>query len=79
MLFYDRIDMAVITFKSVDCHIIHDISKPEAITLKFSTLRSWVFTKIYIKEIIIKSRVYNYYFDNLIKSKKLETKNILIN
>lgn len=59
--------MTIITFKSVDYYIIHDISKPEAITLKFSTLRSWVFTKIYIKEIIIKNRVYSYYFDSLLK------------
>ena len=27
----------------------------------------------------IKNRVYDYYFDNLIKAKKLETKRILIN
>ena len=33
---------------------------------------------MHIKEISIKNRVYNYYFDNLIKAKKLETKNILI-
>ena len=31
-----------------------------------------------IKEINIKNRVCNYYFDNLINGKKLETKNILI-
>ena len=34
--------------------------------------------KIHIKEINIKNRVYCYYFDNLIRAKKLETKNILI-
>ena len=33
---------------------------------------------MYIKEINIKNRVYNYYFDNLIKARKVETKNILI-
>ena len=30
--------------------------------------------KMHIKEINIKSRVCNYYFDNLIKAKKVETK-----
>ena len=33
---------------------------------------------MHINEINIKNRVYNYYFDNLIKGKELETKNILI-
>ena len=31
------------------------------------------------KKITIKSQVYNYYFDNSVKVKKFETKNILIN
>ena len=30
--------------------------------------------KIYAKEINIENRAYNYYFDNLVKAKKLETK-----
>ena len=34
---------------------------------------------MHVKEIAIKNRVYNYYFDNLIKVIKLGTKNILIN
>ena len=33
---------------------------------------------MHIKEINIKNRVYNYYFDNLVEAKKLETQNILI-
>ena len=33
---------------------------------------------MHIKEINIENRVYNYYFHNLIKAKKLETKNIFI-
>ena len=33
---------------------------------------------MHIKEMNIKNRVYNYHFDNLIKKKKLEAKNILI-
>ena len=35
--------------------------------------------KMQIQEISIKNWVYNYYFDNLVKTKKLKTKNILIN
>ena len=31
-----------------------------------------------IKEISVKNQVFNYYFDNLIKAKKLKTKAILI-
>ena len=34
--------------------------------------------KMHVKEVNIKNRVYNYYFDNLVKAKKLETKNLLI-
>ena len=34
---------------------------------------------MYIKEINIKNRVYNYFFGNLVRAKKLETKDILIN
>ena len=34
---------------------------------------------MYIIEINIKNRLYNYYFDHLIKTKNLETKNNLIN
>ena len=34
--------------------------------------------KVHINEINIKNRVYNYYFDNLIKAKNVETKNISI-
>ena len=35
--------------------------------------------KMHANEINIKNRVYNYYFDNFIKAKLLETKDILIN
>ena len=34
--------------------------------------------KIHIKEINIKNQLYNYYFDNLIKAKKIENKITLI-
>ena len=34
---------------------------------------------MHIKEFDIKNLRYNYYFQNLIKVKKLETKNILVN
>ena len=33
---------------------------------------------VYVKEINVKNRVYNYYFHHLVEAKKLETKNILI-
>ena len=33
---------------------------------------------MYVKEINIKNLVYNHYFDNLIKAKILEIKNILM-
>ena len=33
---------------------------------------------MHMQDISIKNRVYNYYFNNLVKVKKLETKNILI-
>ena len=33
---------------------------------------------MHVKEITVKNRVWNYYCDNLVKEKKLETKNILI-
>ena len=32
--------------------------------------------EMYVKEINIKNRVYKYYFDNLIRAGKIETKNI---
>ena len=35
--------------------------------------------KMHAKEINIKSQVCRYYFNNLVKARKLETKNILIN
>ena len=34
--------------------------------------------QMHIKEISIENRVYNYYFDHLIKAKELETESILI-
>ena len=44
----------------------------------FLTMIVGVSKKIHIQDVNIKSRVYNYYFDNLVKVKKLETTNILI-
>ena len=34
--------------------------------------------KMHVKEISIENRAYNYYFDKLIKAKKIETKIILM-
>ena len=47
---------------------VHNISKSDKIHL----LENSVFIyKMHINEINIKYRVYNYYFDNLVKAKKL--------
>ena len=72
-------NIIIIAVKAVDhpC-LIHGISKSKAIHL----LENYVFGDCghikRIKGINIKNRVYNY-FDDLIKAKELETKNILIN
>ena len=34
--------------------------------------------KMHINEINVKNKVHNYYYENLVKGKKLKTKNILI-
>ena len=63
-------NIAIITVKGV-------INKYEAIHL----LANFVLDEMNIKEINIErnqNRVYNYYFDYLIKVKKTETKNTLI-
>ena len=63
-------NIAIITVKGV-------ISTYEAIHL----LANFVLDEMNIKEINIErnqNRVYNYYFDYLIKVKKIETKNTLI-
>ena len=63
-------NIAIITVKGV-------ISKYEAIHL----LANFVLDEMNIKEINIErnqNRVYNYYFDYLIKVKKIETKNTFI-
>ena len=73
-------DIVIITVKAVEYHcIICDISKCEATNLlEILYFMIVCVYKIHIKEIIIKNRVYNYYFDSLIKTKELETKIILI-
>ena len=75
-------DIAIITVKNVEyCSIVHDIKKFKVINL----LKNYVIEncghiqKMHILEINIKDRVYNYHFDNLVKAKNLETKNVLIN
>ena len=71
----------MITIKVVDyCCIIHEIIKSEPIYFwGVSVLndRGYIY-KMQIKEINIKRGVHKYYFDNLIKAKNLESKNILI-
>ena len=72
MLYININDIPIVIVKNVDyCCIDYDISKSEVINLlkKFSTWKSLIHMKMQIKEINIKNRVYNYYFDNLIKAK----------
>ena len=74
-------DIAIITVKGADYHcIILDISKSDATNLlENSCLMILDIYKMHFKEINIKNRVYNSYFDNLIKAKNLETKTTLTN
>ena len=74
-------DIAFISVKNVDYYwIIHAISKSEAINL----LKNYVLGNLgYIwkcisKKSILKIWVYRYYFDDLMKAKKLETKNKIL-
>ena len=71
-------DIAIITVKGVDyCCIIHDLSKSGANNLLKSLCLIIVDVyKICFKEIKIKNLVYSYFFDNLIKAKNIENKNI---
>ena len=72
MLYININDIPIVIVKNVDyCCFDYDISKSEVINLlkKFSTWKSLIHMKMQIKEINIKNRVYNYYFDNLIKAK----------
>ena len=80
MLCLNISNIAVITIKGVDyCHIIHDISKCDKINfLEYFVLDDLGIYKMNIKESNIKSIVYSYYFDNLIRANKIETENILI-
>ena len=45
---------------------------------KLCAWSSWVFLKMHINEINIKTQVCDFYFNNSIEAKKLETKNILV-
>ena len=76
MLCFNLSDIVITSVKSVDYHCI---------TMTLANLKQFIYWKIlylmvmgiykmHIKEINIKSRVCNYYFDNLIKAKKVETK-----
>ena len=73
-------DIAIVTVKNVDYHlIIHDISKSDAIhLLKNSAFDDCSIYKMDANKINDKNKLYNYYFDNLVKAKKLQTKSILI-
>ena len=73
--------IAIIAIKGIDCRrIIHNISKSDAANLlENSVLVLGIYKKMHINEINIKNRFSKCYFDNSIKAKNLETKNILIN
>ena len=71
-------DIAFISVKNVDyCCIIHGISKSERINLlKNYVLGNFGYIwKCISKKSILKIWVYRYYFDDLMKAKKLEAKN----
>ena len=73
--------LLIITVKEADYFcIINGTCKSDAVhLLEFSMLDDCGYMyKMDIKDINIKNRVYSYYFDNLIKAKKSETKKILI-
>ena len=80
MLCLNLSDIAIITVKNIDYRLFF---------MKLANLKQFIFQKImYLKtvgiykmhsnKISIKNRVHNYHFDNLVRAKKLETKNILI-
>ena len=79
MLCFNTSDIAIITVKNAGYQMIHEISKFDAIHFLWNSVwKSWMYIKCISKKSILK-RVCNCYFDNLIKTKKIETKNILIN
>ena len=75
-------NITIVTVKGAYyCGTIHAISKFDASHLFIKKFSAW-WLCVYIKCTPLKSileRVYDYYFDNLIKTKKIEIKNILIN
>ena len=76
MLCLNLSSISITNVKGVEyCCIIQDISKSEGIHLLLVIVG---IHKIHVKEVNIKNRVYNYYFEHLVKTKKLESKNILI-
>ena len=81
MLCLNNSNITIITVKEVDCGcIIYDTNKYDAINWLENFMlddRGHMYN-IYQRNQYQKYRVYNYYFDNLNKVNKLETKNILI-
>ena len=80
MMCLDISNIIVIAVKFADYRcIIHYISKSDATELlEILCLMIVHIYDMHIKRINLKNRFYNYCFDNLIKGRKLETKNILI-
>ena len=79
ILCFSIIDISIILAQEVDYRCIdHGVSTSKEVHLLESFVLDDRIYKMYPKEINIKNRFYSYYFDNLIKRKKLETKIILI-
>ena len=80
MLRLKRNNITIITVKGIDYRcIIHDISISDVIhLLENSVLHDCRYIKMHFKELNIKNRIYNYYFGYLIKTKKIDTKDVLV-
>ena len=79
MHYVDISNIAIITVKGTEyCCITYEIKKSRALIYQKSlSLMIMGIYKMYTKETYIKNQVSEYY-DNLIKPKNIETKNILI-
>ena len=77
MLLLNISNIGIITVKGADYHsIIYDNSKSEAIhLLTLYVWRSWVYIKSMPKKANIKNQVDNYFFQILVKLKKIINKN----
>ena len=70
MLCLNFSDISIITAKNVII-VIHDISKSDATDLLENSVLDDCWKKMHTNKIKVKIEVCNYYFDNLIKTKKM--------